>query len=117
MVIGSHTHSHFVLSQIEPREQVEELTQVAGDLERDHLKVEADLLAYPVRRGGTVSLKRHRRLRKTRATARLFRFYGGTNPQGKISPYNLNRVCMGDQSRNRFWLQMAVCRSTGKFWP
>ena len=50
MAIGSHTHSHRVLSQLGPEEQRQELAQSRGLL-REKLGVNAEALAYPV--GGT----------------------------------------------------------------
>jgi peptidoglycan/xylan/chitin deacetylase (PgdA/CDA1 family) len=115
MAIGSHTHSHQVLSQLEPSHQREELMKSRSIL-KDQLSIDADVLAYPV--GGKPSFTR-----ETEEIARdvgyhaAFSYYGGTNMRGKTSPYDVHRIGIGDQSWNRFRVQSVVCRSTGGFWP
>jgi peptidoglycan/xylan/chitin deacetylase (PgdA/CDA1 family) len=115
MAIGSHTHSHHVLSQLEPNRQFEELSESRAILKKE-LGVEADALAYPV--GGKISFTD-----QTQNTARdagyraAFSFYGGTNLPGKISPYDVARIGIDDQSRTRFRVQTSVCRVSGSYWP
>ena len=46
-----------------------------------------------------------------------FSFCGGTNLPGITSPYDVNRIGIGDQSWCRFRVQTAVCRFTGSYWP
>jgi peptidoglycan/xylan/chitin deacetylase (PgdA/CDA1 family) len=115
MAIGSHTHSHHVLSQLEPERQLEELSRSRAIL-KEQLGINADVLAYPV--GGKASFTG-----QTQALARdagyraAFSFYGGTNLPGKTSSYDVNRIGIGGQSWSRFRVQTAVCRLTGKYWP
>jgi peptidoglycan/xylan/chitin deacetylase (PgdA/CDA1 family) len=115
MAIGSHTHSHHVLSQLEPPQQREEACKSRAIL-IEKLGVPIDVLAYPV--GGRTSFNECTRKAVEEAGYRAaFSFYGGINLPGKTTPYNVNRVGIGDQSRNRFRVQMAVSRCAGTFWP
>lgn len=115
MAIGSHTHSHHVLSQLGPQEQRRELAQSRALL-REQLGVEAAALAYPVGRTTSFSDQTQQLARETGYRA-AFSFHGGTNLPGKTHPYNIRRVGVGDQSWRRFQVQTAVCRLTGKYWP
>jgi peptidoglycan/xylan/chitin deacetylase (PgdA/CDA1 family) len=115
MAIGSHTHSHHVLSQLKPDRQVEELSTSKATL-RDQLGSEVDVLAYPV--GGRTSFTEQTQNAAREAGYRAaFSFYGGTNLSGSISPYDVNRIGIGGQSWSRFRVQTSICRSTGKYWP
>jgi peptidoglycan/xylan/chitin deacetylase (PgdA/CDA1 family) len=90
MAIGSHTHSHQVLSQWGPERQREELCRSRAIL-KEQLGIEANVLAYPV--GARTSFTN-----QTQQAARdagyhaAFSFYGGTNLQGNISPYDVARI-------------------------
>jgi peptidoglycan/xylan/chitin deacetylase (PgdA/CDA1 family) len=115
MAIGSHTHSHHVLSQLEPEQQYEELCRSRAIL-KEQLGIEVDVLAYPV--GAKTSFTNQTQQAAQDAGYRAaFSFYGGTNLQGKTSPYDLARVGIDDQSWSRFRVRSAVCRFTGSFWP
>lgn len=115
MAIGSHTHSHHVLSQLEPDLQLEEMRNSRCIL-KENLGVDIDVIAYPV--GSKTSFNEHTRNAARAAGYRVaFSFYGGINVPGKVSPYDLNRIGIGDQSRSRFRVQTSVCRFAGAFWP
>jgi peptidoglycan/xylan/chitin deacetylase (PgdA/CDA1 family) len=115
MAIGSHTHTHAVLSQLEPNQQYEELSKSRAIL-KEQLGIEADVLAYPV--GGRTSFTDQTQMLASEAGYRAaFSFYGGTNIPGKTSAYDVNRFGGGDQSRRRFRVQTSICRVTGSFWP
>jgi peptidoglycan/xylan/chitin deacetylase (PgdA/CDA1 family) len=115
MAIGSHTHSHTVLSQLEPERQLEELSQSRTIL-KEQLGVEVDVLAYPV--GGSNSFTNQTQILARDAGYRAaFSFYGGTNFPGKTNPYDVNRIDIEGPSRSRFRVQTAVCRATGSYWP
>jgi len=115
MAIGSHTHSHQVLSQLEPERQLEELSRSRAIL-KEQLGTEADALAYPV--GAKASFTdRTQMLARDAGYRAAFSFYGGTNLPGKTSPYDVNRIGVGGQSRSRFRVQTAVCGFAGRFWP
>jgi len=115
MVIGSHTHSHHLLSQLTPERQSEELSNSRSIL-KEKLGVEIDALAYPV--GARTSFtKQTQKLAQEAGYRAAFSFYGGTNLPGKTNPYDVSRVSIDDQSWSRFRVQTAVCRFNGKFWP
>lgn len=115
MAIGSHTHSHTVLSQLGPEQQRHELAQSRALLRRQ-LGMEADALAYPV--GGTGSFSEQtQQLAKEAGYRMAFSFYGGTNLPGMTRPYDVKRVGVGYQSWPRFRVQVAICRRTGNYWP
>jgi len=115
MAIGSHTHSHHVLSQLGAVEQRRELTQSRALL-GENLGVETDALAYPV--GATSSFSAQTQQLAREAGYRVaFSFHGGANLQRGTSAYDVKRIGVGDQSWPRFRVQSAVCRSTGNYWP
>ena len=115
MAIGSHTHSHQVLSQLEPNQQSEELTKSRSIL-KDQLCIEPEVLAYPV--GGRTSFTHEtQEMARDAGYRAALSFYGGINLPGKTSRYDVSRVGVDNQSRNRFHVQTAVCRFAGRFWP
>jgi peptidoglycan/xylan/chitin deacetylase (PgdA/CDA1 family) len=115
MAIGSHTHSHPVLSQLDLEQQRQELAQSRA-LVRESLGIEADALAYPVGRTDSFSDQTQRLACETGYRA-AFSFSGGTNLPEDRSPYNVKRVGIDDQSWPRFRVQAAICRVTGNYWP
>jgi peptidoglycan/xylan/chitin deacetylase (PgdA/CDA1 family) len=115
MVIGSHTHSHHVLSQLEPARQYEELSESRAILKKQ-LGVEPDVLAYPVGRRISFTEKTQTAARDAGYRA-AFSFHGGTNQQGKTSLYDVNRIGIGGQSWSRLRAQTDIFRSMGNFWP
>lgn len=115
MAIGSHTHSHHVLSQLEPDRQYQELSQSRAIL-KERLGAEADVLAYPV--GGRTSFTdQTQKVARDAGYRAAFSFYGGTNLPGKTPTYDVSRVGVGEQSWSRFRVQTAVSRTTGNYWP
>ena len=115
MKFGSHTHSHLVLSQLEPGRQLQELSESRKIL-KEQLGVEVDVLAYPVGNKASFSEQTQEMARETGYRV-AFSHYGGRNAQGKISPYDVKRTKMVNQSWIRFQVQTDVCRSTGCYWP
>ena len=115
MAIGSHTHSHTVLSQLGADRQSYELAQSRAQL-RERLGCEIDALAYPVGLASSFSEQTQQLVREAGYRA-AFSFHGGTNLPGMTRPYDIKRVGVGDQSYLRFRVQAAVCRRTGSYWP
>lgn len=115
MAIGSHTHSHHILSQLEPELQLKELVQ-SRSIFKEQLGFQPDALAYPV--GGRTSFTdQTQRAARDAGYRAAFSFYGGTNLRGSTSPFDVNRVGVGRESWDRFRVRTAVCRFTGKYWP
>jgi len=115
MAIGSHTHSHQVLSQLGPDQQRQELAH-SRTLLKEQLGTAADVLAYPVGARSSFSDETQRLAREVGYHA-AFSFYGGTNLRGRTQPYDVKRVTHGDRSWRRFRVRGAICRATGYYWP
>jgi peptidoglycan/xylan/chitin deacetylase (PgdA/CDA1 family) len=115
MVIGSHTHSHAVLSQLESERQYEELSKSRAIL-KEQLGVDADVLAYPVGHKDSFSEQTQKMAREAGYRA-AFSHHGGRNVQGKTSPYDVKRTKIAGQSQRCFEVQTAVGRPTGWFLP
>jgi peptidoglycan/xylan/chitin deacetylase (PgdA/CDA1 family) len=115
MAIGSHTHSHQVLSQLEPQQQYEELSNSRTIL-KEQLGTAADALAYPV--GARTSFTSQTQQAARDAGYRIaFSFFGGINLRGQTRPHDVRRIGIDNQSGSRFRVQLSVCRSTGNYWP
>ena len=115
MVIGSHAHSHAVLSQLSLDRQRQELFESRAIL-REKLGIEAEALAYPV--GGKANFSDEtQELAKEAGYRVAFSFYGGTNLPGKTRRYDVKRVPVDHPSRPRFCAQITTCKATGNFWP
>jgi peptidoglycan/xylan/chitin deacetylase (PgdA/CDA1 family) len=115
MAIGSHTHSHTVLSQLDPERQYEELSKSRAIIKK-HLGADADTIAYPVGRKSSFT-SRTQILARDAGYRAAFSSYGGTNVRGKTSPYNVKRIKMVGQSWSRFRVRTAVFRSTSSYCP
>jgi peptidoglycan/xylan/chitin deacetylase (PgdA/CDA1 family) len=115
MAIGSHTHSHHLLSQLPAERQLEELSNSRSIL-TEQIGIATDVLAYPV--GARTSFSdTTQNLARQAGYRAAFSFYGGTNLPGKTNPYDVSRIGIGDQSWSRFQVQNAVCRFSGRYWP
>jgi peptidoglycan/xylan/chitin deacetylase (PgdA/CDA1 family) len=115
MAIGSHTHSHPVLSQLDPDQQFEELSESRAII-KEQLGIAADALAYPVGHKASFSA-RTQRIAQEAGYRIAFSHHGGANMQGRTSPYDVKRTKIMSQSSNRFRVQTAVGRLTGSYWP
>ena len=111
-MIGSHTHSHAVLSQLGPERQYEELSKSRAIL-KEQLGVEADALAYPVGKRNSFT-EETQRLASEVGYRAAFSFHGGTNLSGRTSPYNICRFDLGEVSLSRLQLEMAVLEAHGQ---
>lgn len=115
MAIGSHTHSHIVLSQLSPEQQYEELRKSRAIL-NEQLGVEADALAYPVGRKTSFS-DQTQTIAHELGYRCAFSNYGEININGKTNPFNVKRMKIVNPSWIRFRTQTSVCWPTGYFWP
>jgi peptidoglycan/xylan/chitin deacetylase (PgdA/CDA1 family) len=115
MAIGSHTHAHAVLSQLEPEQQHQELAQSRALL-RKQLGIKADALAYPVGNANSFSDETQQLAQEVGYRA-AFSFYGGTNLPGMTRSHDVKRIGVGYQSWRRFRVQAAICKLTGSYWP
>jgi hypothetical protein len=115
MEIGSHTHSHTVLSRLEPEQQREELAKSKAII-LEQLGTEVKVLAYPVGHKSSFSSQTQKMAQEIGYRC-AFSHYGGINIQGKTSVYDVKRTKIARHSRNRFQIQASICRSLGIFWP
>jgi peptidoglycan/xylan/chitin deacetylase (PgdA/CDA1 family) len=116
MAIGSHTHSHPVLSQLKPEEQRKEFTQSQAIL-KERLGIEAKVLAYPFGHSTSFS-EQTQHLAQQIGFRAAFSYFGEmANQRGTMERYNLKRVPVAGQRRFHFQAQTAFCRLTGRFWP
>jgi peptidoglycan/xylan/chitin deacetylase (PgdA/CDA1 family) len=115
MAIGSHTHSHTVLSQLSEEQQRDELTTPRAIL-KHQLGIDATTLAYPVGLPHCFSAATQRIAREIGYRV-AFSFYGGTNFHGASNPFDVRRISAGHEGVQRFRVQTAICRVSGRFWP
>lgn len=115
MAIGSHTHSHELLSQLDSSRQTEELSKSRSILEQQ-LGATVDVIAYPVGAKDSFTTETKTIAQKLNYRA-AFSHHGGTNLPGQIAPFDIKRHSVGSQSWNRFKAQAAVCKRTGSYWP
>jgi peptidoglycan/xylan/chitin deacetylase (PgdA/CDA1 family) len=115
MTIGSHTHSHAVLTQLDPEHQRHDLYH-SRLLLKQQLQIEADVLAYPVGAQSSISNQTRQSAQEVGYRA-AFSSYGGTNLPGATHPYDIKRVGVGRQSASRFRVRSGICRITGRYWP
>jgi peptidoglycan/xylan/chitin deacetylase (PgdA/CDA1 family) len=115
MSIGSHTLSHRVLSQLEPGQQLHELSESRTIL-KEHLGVEVEVLAYPVGHKSSFSFETQKIARELGYRS-AFSHHGGVNLLGKTSPYDVKRTKMVNQSWSRFRVQTTVSRFFSRFGP
>lgn len=115
MEIGSHTHSHEILSTLSASEQREELARSQAIL-RAELGKEIDTIAYPVG-------LRHTFTTETIDVARSmgyrggFSFYGGLNHPGRINTFDIRRYpVMLSPALHRMRLQTAWVSALGEGW-
>jgi peptidoglycan/xylan/chitin deacetylase (PgdA/CDA1 family) len=115
MAIGSHSHSHAVLTQLQPQQQRCDLMR-ARSLFKEHLNIDADVLAYPVGAHTSISNQTQQSAREAGYRA-AFSSYGGTNLAAATHPYDIKRVGVCRQSSTRFRVRSGICRITGRYWP
>jgi peptidoglycan/xylan/chitin deacetylase (PgdA/CDA1 family) len=115
MAIGSHTHTHPILSRLGLAEQRKELSE-SRNLLTAQLGIEVDTLAYPYGFETSFSIQSQNLLQEAGYHA-AFSFYGGTNQPGMMQRYDIKRIEAGDQSWSCFRVRSVVCRLTGNYWP
>jgi peptidoglycan/xylan/chitin deacetylase (PgdA/CDA1 family) len=114
MAIGSHAHSHEILSRLPAEEQLSELTASKRILE-ERLGAPVYALSYPV--GLPESFSSDTRAAAVAAGYRLaFSFYGGFNRFGAIDPFDFRRQSGISRAIARFRLQTTLASVTGRYW-
>jgi peptidoglycan/xylan/chitin deacetylase (PgdA/CDA1 family) len=112
MAVGSHTHSHPILTQLPFEQQLSELTRSRQILE-SNLGIRADALAYPVGSRTSFSTATWDALQKA-GYRTAFSYSGGTNLPGSIRPFDVRRIGVyQDQSFSSFRVGLTMARLTG----
>ena len=115
MAVGSHAHSHEILSRLSAEEQSRELAMSRAILE-ERLGTTVRALSYPV--GLPHCFTRETRAAALNSGYRIaFSFYGGLNVPGRIDPYDTLRHSVAAGSPiGRYQLQSALAAVTGGYW-
>lgn len=90
MAIGSHTHSHTILSQLSFEQQRDELARSKHELEAE-LATKIDALAYPVGSRAAFNEQTVRALRETGYTIAFSHYYGVNSP-AKLNAFDVMRT-------------------------
>jgi len=115
MAIGSHTHSHNVLGQLDPTQQFDELTTSRAIL-GEKLGISADVLAYPV--GSITSFSdQTKKIAREVGYRAAFSFHGGKNLKKRVAPFDIKRSELASPNCDRFRVQVSMSRLTGGLWP
>jgi peptidoglycan/xylan/chitin deacetylase (PgdA/CDA1 family) len=113
MAVGSHTHSHEILSRLSEERQLEELVLSKRILE-DRLGEPIRAMSYPVGLPESFSSTTRDAAQKAGYRA-AFSFYGGCNKYGGTERYDVRRYAV-DPAAARFQLQTTLAATTGKYW-
>jgi peptidoglycan/xylan/chitin deacetylase (PgdA/CDA1 family) len=111
MAFGSHTHSHEILTKLSPEMQREE-ARCSREILEHELNRRIDILAYPVGLKHCFSADTISALKQTGYRA-AFSYYGGSNRQGEIQPFDIRRYGVSDLSFARFRMQTTLRALTG----
>ena len=115
MSIGSHTHSHRILSKLTAEEQVEELRRSRQILERE-LRRPVRSLAIPVGARDAFNADTERALEAAQYQV-AFSFYDGVNRMDKLRRFDIMRTGVErDMSMSRVRCKAALAASTGRSW-
>ncbi len=117
MSIGSHCHSHSMLSKLDLNQQSHEMTH-ARSLLRERLGRDSESIAYPVGIKGSFS-EETQMLAQAAGYEVAFSYYGGVNLlKTPMNRFDVKRVGVSSaQDRIRFRIQAASSRLMGRFWP
>lgn len=113
MDIGSHTHTHELISRLTAEQQIAEF-QRARFILNQKLGVAADTLAFPVGARNSFSDCTAACLQQAGYRA-AFSFYGGVNHLGRTEPFNICRMDGDlDEGEPMFALRTAVAAVAGR---
>lgn len=117
MDIGSHTHTHRILSKLTAEEQYTEASESKRILE-ERLGARVDAMAYPVGLRSSFSAETQQALQRAGYRA-AFSFYGGLNRMPGTAPFDVHRIAADPRTGELFQLRTAVTTLTGKsfFYP
>ena len=110
--IGSHTHTHELVSKLSEEAQYREFL-VSRELIRDKVGVAPDALAFPVGSRSSVTPVSASCLQRAGYRA-AFSFYGGVNQPGRIDRFDIRRMPADtDEGTAVFRLRLALTAATG----
>jgi peptidoglycan/xylan/chitin deacetylase (PgdA/CDA1 family) len=113
MSIGSHSHTHRIMSRLSPRSQCEEAL-VSRQILSERLGCEIDAFAYPVGRQSAFSPVTMNAVRDAGYQI-AFSFFGGVNRAGPINRFDLLRLDVSVTRRlTQFRSRMAVAAALGR---
>lgn len=117
MDIGSHTHTHRILSKLAPEEQYGEAAESKRVLEAQ-LGIRVEAMAYPVGLRSSFSIETRQALERAGYRA-AFSFYGGVNRAREIAALDIQRCAVDPHSAELFGLRTATTLLTGRsrFYP
>lgn len=115
MALGAHTHRHEVLSKLSPAEQYQEAL-CSKQAIAQHVGIEVETLAYPVGSRASFSNQTIGALKRAGYRA-AFSFYGGTNSESRIEPFDIRRCAVSRQTSSRFECQIVMSTVAGRYWP
>lgn len=96
MAIGSHSHTHKILSKLSREQQYLEL-KTSRDVLNHHLNVPIQALAYPVGTPETFTSETMEQAERA-GYQTAFSYYGGVNCSGKINRFNILRTSIEMQT-------------------
>ena len=112
MAIGSHTHSHRILSKLSAEEQLEEMVTSKRLLE-ERLNMKVLSVAYPV--GGRDTFTDVTQSAAEKARYRIaFSYYGGVNHTGLFHRYDMSRAAVYYKTAMHFKLQATLTAVMGR---
>jgi peptidoglycan/xylan/chitin deacetylase (PgdA/CDA1 family) len=115
MAIGSHAHSHEILSTLPGDEQLSELKE-SRELIAQSTGAPVESLAYPVGKRTSFSQATQRAAEEAGYRA-AFSFYGGVNLPERTERYDIQRCGVDRPLRERLRLQILNGAVFRKFWP
>ncbi len=115
MAIGSHTHTHEVLSKLPDDEQYSEAVRSKQILETK-LGTPVNVMAYPVGLKSSFSGATKAALKRAGYRA-AFSYYGGLNVPGETEAFDIRRCGVGQCHPARFRMQTVMGTVTANYWP
>jgi len=112
MDIGSHTHSHEIMSRLSREQQLEEC-RVSREILRRNLSRDVDALAVPVGSRCSFSAMTEECLRES-GYRTAFSYYGGVNTARSLRPLDVTRVSVGRPGLAHYRLRNALAAVTAR---
>jgi peptidoglycan/xylan/chitin deacetylase (PgdA/CDA1 family) len=115
MALGAHSHRHELFSKLPRAEQYDEAMRSKQTIAQ-HAGVSVETLAYPVGTRASFTSETVEALQQAGYRA-AFSFYGGTNCESRIEPFDIRRSAVSRQNCSRFECQVVMSAVAGRYWP